>query len=413
MRGSTLWGSAISLWVVVSLTYQYMALVSYWIFGSNQVVVAIYYLKDVGTIALFGIVFAHCLTQQAHLPRKVATLWIILFSYMALLAVDLFRVPLDLAFVKNLRQAMLLPAFAMIFLTVTRDHDVKTIFNIFLWVCILNITVCTLEFIFDEKYYQWTELRNFKDRTLIGYTNQSGSAGHFYSSDLAIFGFEKMVRLQGIFLEPTFNGFFCLVSLLLFSSRLSVVRAWLAAIGLFTFSKMFLIGGILLVGRRLIRGREKLLATLMFFLVVALGLLFRQDYSHGALSHARGLVSGLEIALNSMVGLGLGEAGNHNRYFNTSVVNGELGGESALGGLLAQLGLRSLIFIGFAMLYWRYLASGRVASRKAASDGKLLACMFLLALMASASSMSNTYQFLFALVSLLLARQTVAIDKNK
>lgn len=390
-------------WLILVCTYQYLAVILFKFSGGDFNATALYFLKEFVTVFIalalsLKAYMAGAINKQA---GQVLLWWTLLIT---LLLCDALRVPADLSFLKNLRHALLLPSMVLIYFLLRSRLILSAEFNLGVLkvVAVVNIVICAAEFTAGEVYYDFLGLRDFKEVELSSVSNYSGVKGHFETSDMGFLSLGPITRLQGLFLEPTYNAFFCLISIYVLGLRNKLISAFLLVIGFLTFSKLFIAGLIFLVFEARIRANPFIVMACIFCVTVSIGLLFNNVTGLGFLSHARGLLTGLEISGQTIWGLGLGEAGNHNRYGYPNVVNGEFGGESAIGGLLAQLGVRVVPYLVVLGLLihdsCRRVIGGATARISRAgprvSAGPIICCAFFITLIASASALSYFYSFM-------------------
>ena len=112
------------------------------------------------------------------------------------------------------------------------------------------------------------------------------------------------------------------------------------------------------------------------------------------------------------LGLGLGGAGNMPRDVIPEIVNGEFGGESAMGNILAQLGLLGWVPYLIVMIWVRRIDKKllRESEIKCTARGQLFVAKMLIVCgvfghLASASALSFVFNFFtFFIAGLLVAR---------
>ena len=177
-------------------------------------------------------------------------------------------------------------------------------------------------------------------------------SGRGYTSDLIFLTGEKFPRMLSTFVEPTTLGSFFTFYFIysFFKKGLKYRNLYLVVSligGILIFSKAFLLSFFMALIFKII-GRPSLkLAFAMMVVIFILSLVISVYLGkvHGGLSHFIGFYSGFELLFSHPFGFGLGEAGNRGQFVDASIMNGNNGGESGLGNVLAQIGVFGGIII--------------------------------------------------------------------
>lgn len=224
--------------------------------------------------------------------------------------------------------------------------------------------------------------------------------GRFYSWDLLSVVGKAVRRMVSLYLEPTtlaacLSAGFCVA----YAHRRRLLSAVIAVLGALTISKFFIMSliltGIVVSQKRRLRPRM-FIGVIVLFVFISIGILALQIES-GAFAHLKGVVSLVDIFSEGKIfGFGLGGAGN---YTAADSEAGDLGSESGVGNLVAQLGIGALVYLVFFQVIFSQLV---LAYQKYQSRTILAAvCCFIswvMSFMLSASSLGlsgNAMFFIF------------------
>lgn len=231
---------------------------------------------------------------------------------------------------------------------------------------IMNLGVFQVIFGFMERFILgdsfWLALHIEKYMESKGFSQwiySNGLPGNYYSADLYSVIGTTFRRLVGITVDPLLTGHFlafCIVILLfvkVYNSNLkqNIVLILMTAAVVLTFSK----GALLIIALaywykmwRKNRGYAILLLAIMF---LGVGIIIKRNIFYTVQIHIEGLTSSFSI--RSLLGNGLGSAGNYAVLYGTSSTTS---GESYIGMLLAQTGILGLSVFVYAFAKW----SGRI-----------------------------------------------------
>jgi hypothetical protein len=244
--------------------------------------------------------------------------------------------------------------------------------------------------------------------------------GRGYTSDLIFITGEKFKRMLSFFLEPTTLGTYLSLAYGYFQFAENVKRRNFILLiifisGFLCFSKIFLICVLLTSVLKKFRFKLSQLYIFSFMAIFTIGFyLFDKPKAHGALSHFIGLYSGFEIALKNWLGLGLGMAGNRLEEPTSSILNGQLGGESGLGNIWAQMGFLGTIVL--VLIYSLHKTLRKLHRQTLNDDYYALTVMlfvYFINLLLSASSLSLKGNFmLFILLGVYLSRKKKLVGQT-
>ena len=266
--------------------------------------------------------------------------------------------------------------------------------------------------------YLWTDVFNVLDFWSSNSTQDYEvktlyETGRAYSSDLIFLLDYKVRRMISVFVEPTTFGLFCTVIYAYFI----ILRKWrwIALIaglcGLLAMSKLFLISFII-INYFVIRGKcdFKLVMLSLVSSFFIIGYVYQNfGHIHGSLSHLFGFYTGIEFSLLSPLGDGIGVSGNRGQFVKTSVVNGEHGGESGVGNILAQLGFSGWVVISGLFFLLKYFSDLYIKNRDRLYFATyVVLIIYLVNLIYSASSLAfsaNTFCIVLAAIAFKLSLQ--------
>ena len=376
-----------------------------------SVIGIIYALKDVFLLLIFLGAFAFDLLRDRLHHNQVFIFTAFVLGCVALMMVDVY----DDATFTNIRRCLLFLLLFLSGLIFRRLRSVKAenVSRSLEVTLVIYAGIAIIEIFFGEKYFNLISIIDYK--ALLGWDYEGFEYGHFRSSDFSVFGTQSVPRLLSIFLEPTFGSAFLATCFIWFSAlKRKLLYAYMCLfLGLLTFSKYFLVGvAIYSFFRVFPRASAFWVCLIGCSLVYILGAVTFDIRSYGALSHARGLYTGVNIMIANPLGLGLGGAGNMPRDVIPEIVNGEFGGESAMGNILAQLGLLGWVPYLIVMIWVRRIDKKllRESEIKCTARGQLFVAKMLIVCgvfghLASASALSFVFNFFtFFIAGLLVAR---------
>ena len=263
-------------------------------------------------------------------------------------------------------------------------------FGMYFWDSIFNLSG-----FWNSNSTDFAELNSFSD------------SGRAYSSDLYFLTGGKNRRIMSFFLEPTTYASFLSVALAynVLISKKKVFILFILLSGVLTFSKFFIFS-IFIIYTILYFKRIRISLVIFFsFVLFFISKYLYETFAlfHGSFSHFNGFYTGFNLLKENIFGFGLGVAGNRGES-PISTMNGEFGGESGLGNIMAQIGivgfihtlLLLLIIHKFSILY-KYTRNANFQFILA-----IMLCYYLNFLL-SASSLSLTSQgiyFIFAGIGL-------------
>jgi len=237
--------------------------------------------------------------------------------------------------------------------------------------------------------------------------------GRAYTSDLIFILGYKVRRMISVFVEPTTFGLFCT----LIYAYFIILRKWrliaiIAALcGIMAMSKLFLISFVI-VNYFVIRNKPdfRLVIFSVFSSFFIIGFIYNSfGHIHGSLSHLFGFYTGIEFSLFSLFGDGIGASGNRGQFVETSIVNGEHGGESGVGNILVQLGFSGWVVISGVLFLLKYFSNLYLKTKDRLYFATyVILIIYLVNLIYSASSLAfsaNTYCILLAAISFKISQQ--------
>jgi hypothetical protein len=223
--------------------------------------------------------------------------------------------------------------------------------------------------------------------------------GAFNSYDFIVFtGKGKVMRrMVSSFTEPTGFASF-LVSIHIFLSRYKrniLLKILIIVCAFLTLSKAAIIDICAILP--LIKLFRKLFPKISYsslFILLFTGFYFvaflfvSAGLSVGPFSHINGFYSGVNILFEGKVfGNGIGRAGN---FSDGDIINPD-GGESGCGGMLAQVGIGALVFVGFFYALLRFLEKDEKQNRAAIL--MILAWTFIFVFSESSFGISGNFLF--------------------
>jgi len=223
------------------------------------------------------------------------------------------------------------------------------------------------------------------------------SGGRLFTSDSIAFLGYKLRRMISLSLEPTtFAAFILFCSTLFLYERKYFLYALSIICGFLTFSKLFIVGCILVLFQKLFRLYHPaflILGTiLLFFLSQYIS--HNTDKLHGSFSHIKGFYSGITLLADHPLGFGIGKAGNRGSL-GVSTMNGDYGGESGFGNVTAQVGFLGLLYLLILFFLYRKIYQHR--SKLSNQISLSLIIQYLLNFYLSASSMGVlSFFFIFS-----------------
>jgi hypothetical protein len=123
---------------------------------------------------------------------------------------------------------------------------------------------------------------------------------------------------------------------------------------------------------------------------------------HGSFSHVKGFYTGFELLKNNLLGFGLGIGGNKGSQY-ISTMNGDFGGESGLGNILAQVGIIGILYLFIILMFYSKISKFQSLDNNEKRTGLALITQYLLNFYLSASSLGVlSYYFIFAHLGLIM-----------
>ena len=217
-----------------------------------------------------------------------------------------------------------------------------------------------------------------------------------------------MRRMISFSLEPTTFAAFMLFCFTIFYYYNKFSLALIALLfGSLTLSKLFIIGTVMVFLQRLLNLYSKTYLYLGTFLLLYIS---RHIYLltfnvHGSFSHLKGFYTGFELLKEQPLGFGLGVAGNRGSQY-ISTMNGDFGGESGLGNVLAQIGVLGLFYLFIILILYTRILKSKNLDKKNKNLNLSLITQYLLNFYLSASSLGMlSFYFIFAHLGLSLKRK--------
>ncbi len=376
--------------------------------------------KDLLLLSLLSVAIYHFVIYS-NFYKDLVDLYIVLFFLILIIAVNWLISEASFNFLL-LNSRRILISFLIFFVfssLIYKDEDILKLKKFFYKITILVCSYGILEFFLPLSF--WDHVLNIPE-----YWNASDNlgitsirqVGRGYTSDLIFLTGEKFKRMLSFFLEPTTLGTFLALSYAYFLFAENIRRrSYLLLIifisGFLCFSKIFLICAILTTLLKKFRFKLSQLYILTFLFFLLMGFfLHGKPKAHGALSHVIGLYSGFEIALKNWHGMGLGMAGNRMETPEPSIMNGELGGESGIGNIWAQIGFVGSVVLFFVLKLHKTLK--KLYNKTKNEDYYALSVMlfvYFINLLLSASSLSLKGNFiLFIIVGVYISRKKEVIN---
>ena len=304
--------------------------------------------KDIFLIISFFVSFL-CLNKRNY--KVLFDNYILLFL---LLLIVLFVITDESIFnrVYNLRRIVLPLIIFILFMNLKLDFRESKIYTKFLTTNFLVLAVFGL-FEYFNTNFTWKTLIDLKLYWNSNATQENfeydpfSQSGRLFTSDSVAFLGYKLRRMISLSLEPTtFAAFILFCSTLFLYNQKYLLYALSLICGFLTFSKLFIIGFILILFQKLFRLYHPVLlilgTILLFFLSQYIS--HKTDKLHGSFSHIKGFYSGVTLLAEHPLGFGIGKAGNRGSL-GVSTMNGAYGGESGFGNVTAQVGFLGILYL--------------------------------------------------------------------
>jgi hypothetical protein len=263
-----------------------------------------------------------------------------------------------------------------------------------------------IDFYFGEFF--WDSIFNLSgfwnsNSTDFAELNSFSQSGRAYSSDLYFLTGERNRRIMSFFLEPTAYASFLSVALaynvLISKNKVFILLILLS--GMLTFSKFFIFS-IFIIYTILYFKRIRISLVIFFtFILFFISKYLYETFAlfHGSFSHFNGFYTGFNLLKDNIFGFGLGVAGNRGESL-ISTMNGEFGGESGLGNIMAQIGIVGFIH-GLLLLLIIHKVSILYKYTRNVNFQFILAIMlcYYLNFLLSASSLSLTSQGIYFILA--------------
>lgn len=214
------------------------------------------------------------------------------------------------------------------------------------------------EFVIGDNFWRLLQIQNYIDMKGFSAWAWDGLPGNFYSADLYLV-FGMLRRMVSIMADPLLTGHFlaiCVVILLyrnVFINTLqNLIALCLLTLGVaLTLSK----GAVLVIGiayaYKLWKKNKFWALPYVVISLIVLVFMIKNNTLYSISQHTGGLIS----STNSILGGGLGSAGNYSNLYGNA--NSDIS-ESYIGALLGQMGLFGvIIFLGMFLYYSRILLS--------------------------------------------------------
>jgi hypothetical protein len=236
--------------------------------------------------------------------------------------------------------------------------------------------------------------------------NSVTESGRFYTWDYLFLWPEPIRRVVSFYTEPTTLAAFVIFVLCLSLFDLPwLACVFIGAFGCLTISKFFFLSLItigILYRIRFRLPKHLMMFSYTFFVTIAfIGVLL--NFTEGTFSHLNGVANLSELFTQKKIfGFGLGGAGN---FVDDPSVAGDIGEESGLGNITAQIGVGILGYLLFFNLVFTALRKQWIAS----SDPRYLAGImmwitWILSFFLSASSLGTSGNaFIFMYIGCLLS----------
>lgn len=332
---------------------------------------------------------------------------------MALIAVNASA---ELAVVAlNLRRLLLFPLlFLAVQIADLSSRQIDSLLRLIAVTCLLVATFGVVEYMLPLTL--WSDVLRVVAYFSANPLDPFGSlpieeSGRFFSWDLAGLTGGPVRRAVSTYLEPTTlaAALMCGVGVVAATAPRrgrAVKLALIITCGLLTLSKaflLFLLISVIYLVLRIPPARRLFLLTLVGGLLALLAQ--GAGLTEGKFAHVEGLATALvHVVTDSPLGEGLANAGN----YAAEGADLEIGAESGLGNMLAQIGLISFVFVGWVQSIGKVLEQRSVRDRSAL----FMTCVLLgwyVSFLFSASSLGiGGNALIFLAFALVLHRNRVA-----
>jgi hypothetical protein len=356
---------------------------------------------------MLGVMIAglHILLRRNELPKnfKILLAWTAMIFLVNILSFVLSQADMQDKIV-NFRRNTAFVLVLMVFSAIGHGfRSFKTYDYIASGIVLILLTIGVLDYVAPDPFWDsFMQIPEYWRRISVDpfATDTIATNGRFYSWDLLSVVGKQVRRMVSLYLEPTtlaacLSAGFCVA----YAHKRRFLAAVIAVLGSLTISKFFVMS--LILTGIVVSQKEKLRPRLFIgvigvFVLISVAILALQIES-GAFAHLKGVVSLLDIFSEGKIfGFGLGGAGN---YTAADSEAGDLGSESGVGNLVAQLGLGALVYLAFFQVIFSQLV---LAYQKYQSRVILAAvCCFIswvMSFMLSASSLGlsgNAMFFIF------------------
>ncbi|MEL4307327.1 hypothetical protein [Joostella sp. CR20] len=380
-------------------------------------------IKDFMIFSIFGLMLLY-VGFTLKIKREYLRVYIYFSLLLFFIAVSFFYSEANFYFkIYNIRRILILYLIFFSFHGLYQTNNFRVVKKV---VLIITLSICVfgmIEYFLPDIFWNdWLNLPNYWNNDTQGGIEIKGlkETGRGYTSDLYFLFHEKYRRMLSFFLEPSTLGsyFSYIFAFYYFSKKFKYKKYFLTLVficGLMVFSKIFILSIILILAIDILKFNLKLSFILMTPLFIYLGYLMTEgERVHGSFSHIIGVYTGFEVAINDILGRGVGMAGNRPMNPTTNIVNGMNGAESGFGNVLAQMGLSGIIIS--IILYYIMSRAYLIYKQTNNSDYYGLAIMILVYYLnynLSASSLALTGNFIvFTLAGIYLNKNILMTNKN-
>lgn len=255
----------------------------------------------------------------------------------------------------NFRMLIMFPIAFWTFINIKIDkYILDKIISFFQKLTIVILVFGLIEYLLPVTFWdQFIGLKKFTQNRLLGGTDVL----RYFSADLKFITGEYVRRMMSFYAEPTtFGAFvtfvFCFSLFggkqLKYSRNISILAL---ICGLLIFSKLFLLSLVFILYYKLVHTKPNFYPLFIFtVLLYLISAYLYVDFGkiHGSFAHLFGFYTGINTLFEFPLGLGLGMAGNRGIVENRSTF-GELGSESGLGSVIAQLGVLGIVYLVFCL----------------------------------------------------------------
>lgn len=255
----------------------------------------------------------------------------------------------------NFRMLIMFPIAFWTFLNIKIDYLIfEKIMKFFQKLTIVILTFGIIEYLLPLTFWdQIIGLNKFTQNRPLG----ESDVLRYLSADLIFLTGDYVRRMMSFYAEPTtFGAFvtfvFCLSMFAGNQLEHSKSISILALIcGLLIISKLFLLTLLLVFYYKVVHSNTNFYPLIIFTVLlyfISAYFYFQFGKVHGSFAHLFGFYTGINTIFQFPLGLGLGMAGNRGIIENRSAL-GELGSESGIGAVIAQLGVLGLLFFVFLL----------------------------------------------------------------